>query len=63
MGGYLADEPLGYQCCFCGKHVEHGGIEPIQLTVVLENDAEQNLYCHAACLRKVLHPSVPLALG
>jgi hypothetical protein len=63
MDGYHADEPQGYQCCFCGKEVEHRGIEPVLLTVVLENDAEQNLYCHAACLRSALHPSVPLALG
>jgi hypothetical protein len=59
----LHEEPQGYQCCFCGKEVERRGMEPILLTVVLENDAEQDLYCHTECLRKVLHPSVPLAIG
>jgi hypothetical protein len=63
MDGNLIDESQSYQCCFCGKEVEDRGVEPILLTVVLENDAEQNLYCHADCLRRVLHPSVPLTIG
>ena len=55
-------KPEGYPCCFCGEEVEQQDVEPILATVVLENDGEQNLYCHAACLPKVIHPSVPLAV-
>ena len=63
MDGHLADESQGYQCCFCGREVPERGVEPVLLTIVLENDAEQDLYCHVVCLRKALHPSVPLGIG
>jgi hypothetical protein len=49
-----------YQCCFCAKEILRDGADPILLTIVLERDAEQDLYCHRECLRNALHPSVPL---
>ena len=46
------------QCCFCGQAIE--GEKPKQVVLLLDNDARQGLYCHDACLRRVLHPSVPI---
>lgn len=53
---------MRYQCCFCGQQVRKEGADPVLLTIVLERDGEQNLYCHTECLRRALHVSVPLAL-
>ena len=51
-----------YQCCFCGQSIEEQGSDPVTLNIPLEGGGTQQLPCHAACLRRVLHPSVPLAV-
>jgi hypothetical protein len=52
-----------YQCCFCGLSVVRLGDDPVTLTLAVEGGASQTLYCHAVCLCRVLHPSVPVALA
>ena len=54
------DQSLGYVCCFCGRGVADEA--PREMVLRLPEDASQQLYCHEACLRGVLHPSVPLGL-
>jgi hypothetical protein len=51
-----------FQCCFCGQTIVERGGDPVTLNVPLDGRGTQQLPCHAACLRRVLHPSVPLAL-
>jgi hypothetical protein len=34
--------PSGFECCFCGKHIEETGSDPVGLTVTLAN-IEANL--------------------
>lgn len=48
------------QCCFCGRAVE--GEEPRMLSLEVDDGGAQELWCHEECLRRVLHPSVPLAI-
>jgi hypothetical protein len=59
MAGHRSSSD-GYQCCFCGKAIEKDNVDPILLTVVVEDDGEQDLHSHRACLKEALHPSVPL---
>jgi hypothetical protein len=47
-----------FVCCFCAETI--GGEEPRLIVLPLEDGGSQNLYCHEACFRRVLHPSVPL---
>ena len=61
MDGYPSSR-VEHQCCFCGRGIQVGRVDPILVTIVLEDDAEQDLYCHLRCLRARLHSSVPLAL-
>ena len=58
----MATDPLDimFQCCFCGETVPEQGAEPYELVLGTEDDALQQFYCHLACLRRALHPSVPL---
>jgi len=51
-----------FQCCFCGSSIADSAVEPVTLTVEVEDGDVQALYSHVACLRRVLHPSVPVAL-
>lgn len=48
-----------FQCCFCGRSIE-GDLRSLELE--LDDGGEQVLYCHEECLRRVVHPSVPLAI-
>jgi hypothetical protein len=48
------------QCCFCGQTIE--GEEPRVLTLEVEDGGSQELYSHEVCLRRAVHPWVPLAL-
>lgn len=52
-------KPLGYQCCFCGQAIE--AQRPRFLTLEVDDGGRQELPCHEECLRRVIHPSVPLA--
>jgi hypothetical protein len=49
-----------FQCCFCGPEIAGGEVRP--LVFALADGAAQDLYCHEECLRRALHPSVPLAV-
>ena len=51
-----------FQCCFCGANV--AGDDPWLICLALSgpDDSRQGLWAHASCLRKVIHPSVPLLL-
>jgi hypothetical protein len=55
-------DSMNVQCCFCGQPITAALNDPVILTIELEDDALQQLPCHEGCLRKVLHPSVPLGL-
>jgi hypothetical protein len=50
------------QCCFCGQSVASSGTDPVSITLPVPDGGTQELWSHAACLRRVLHPSVPLAI-
>lgn len=55
-----------YQCCFCGQTIEPKGpdVGGIAYTTNFdgpqENQYDQQMFCHAVCLKQRLHPSVPL---
>ena len=51
-------EGISYQCCFCGNLILPAGSDP----VYLEDGGTQGLAAHAECLRRALHPSVPLGV-
>ena len=51
-----------FQCCFCGETINEEISECLMVQVSLGNDATQELYAHAFCLRRSLHRSVPLLL-
>jgi hypothetical protein len=53
-------QPLRYVCCFCGEGVANEA--PREMVLRLPEDASQQLYCHEVCLRRALHPSVPVGL-
>jgi hypothetical protein len=53
-------QPLRYVCCFGGEGVANEA--PREMVLRLPEDASQQLYCHEACLRRALHPSVPVGL-
>jgi hypothetical protein len=57
-----SSKQTGFQCCFCGQTIAERGPDPVTLNIPLDGGGTQQLPCHAACLRRVLHPSVPLAL-
>lgn len=52
--------PAQYTCCFCGELIAPTEIDPVLVTIALEDDAEQDLHCHWHCLKTRVHPSVGL---
>ncbi len=48
------------QCCFCGNMIVVIASDPIMLTVHIDGDEEQQLFCHYRCLKRAADPSVPL---
>ena len=58
---------LRFACCFCGETIEARDYDPCSLalrTRFLAPETEQmnqQLFCHADCLRAVIHVSVPLS--
>jgi hypothetical protein len=49
-----------FQCCFCGETIE--GSQQVEMLLRVEDGGTQALYAHASCLRRRLHPSVPLSI-
>ena len=47
------------QCCMCGNTILPNATDPLTLTVT-DGDETQELWCHARCLRRAVHESVPL---
>ena len=58
-----------YQCCFCGKSIISNQIDVTSLIVVSNWDKEQTLqqeqqlFCHAECLRSKLAGNVFLYIA
>lgn len=50
------------QCCFCGLAIASRPGEPLVLRLEVEEQGEQHLYSHIACLKTRVHDSVPLLL-
>jgi hypothetical protein len=50
-------ERFAFKCCFCGNAIRD---EPRTVLIVVEDDEEQQLYTHRACLKQRVHPSIPL---
>lgn len=57
----MIKDPPVFKCCFCGTIVAPPE-SPTVLTIPWDDGSEQDLYCHLTCLRKAVHPSVPLGL-
>lgn len=63
----VRDEPFrairsmseGYQCCICAMGVEHPELVELSLSQAGEEGSQQ-VWAHCACLRKVIHRTVPL---
>jgi hypothetical protein len=55
-----------YQCCFCGESIEPRGpdvgglLYTTNIDRPVDEQHDQQLWCHAAHLKQRLHPSVPL---
>jgi hypothetical protein len=47
-------------CCFCGEHAPEGSDDFLALVVKLPEGASQELWAHGECLRRMVHPSVPM---
>jgi hypothetical protein len=56
------NSPYGHQCCFCGRSIEERESEIVILSYGVPGGGTQELPCHATCLRRVVHESVPLAV-
>lgn len=54
--------PRGFQCCFCGANVPADDPYLIHLLLLGPEDVSQELWGHAACLRRVVHSGVPLLI-
>lgn len=58
-------EEFQCQCSFCGTRIEKSHTDPVFVVIPLRgcgDGASQTLSVHLACLRRVVHPSVPLDL-
>lgn len=47
-------------CCICEEQCEFHSAVRLSLQTTDESDEVQHLYAHKACLRGVIHESVPL---
>ena len=61
-GNAIMAESDGHQCCFCGQSIEVRAPDPVMLSFEVEGGGTQQLSCHASCLRRLVHSSVPLAV-
>lgn len=41
-------------CCFCGKNVELGELDPCTLSIANNGEFQQSWPCHAECYRERL---------
>lgn len=48
------------QCCFCGATIADEA--PRILVLEVDDGGTQELRCHEPCLRRAVHPSIPLAV-
>jgi hypothetical protein len=51
-----------WMCCFCGQTIKGHHADPVLLEIPLTPEGTQALYAHLTCLRRALHPSVPLGV-
>ncbi len=54
--------PRGFQCCFCGANVPADDPCLAHLLLLGSEDSSQELWGHAACLRRAVQPGVPLLI-
>ena len=54
------DERPSAMCCFCGEGAPIGSDDFLSLIVILPEGASQELWAHGECLRRAVHPSVPM---
>jgi hypothetical protein len=47
-------------CCFCGEYASNGSDDFFSLIVNLPEGASQELWVHGDCLRRAVHPLVPI---
>ena len=56
-------EGAQYQCCFCSYGIDPIPPDPCRLTLFLNDESapgmQQELFCHASCLKNVIAPTVP----
>lgn len=54
----------GFECCFCKKDIQESRNDPIDINIVLheeaqqENGTSQSFYAHITCLYERLHEDV-----
>lgn len=48
------------QCCFCGRDASPNDVPVADLHIDRPDTGTQSLRAHQRCLRRLLHPSVPL---
>jgi hypothetical protein len=62
--GCMAEEKLrGYQCCFCAESIERDAKDRMELVLLIPGkESSQQLWAHAECVQRVMHPSIPLLL-
>ncbi len=58
----MTDPLASAQCCFCGNAIVPMQPDPVRLTLCLDSEGQQDLFCHHRCLHRAMHPSVPLLL-
>lgn len=54
-----------YQCCFCGKKIEFNITALLLITNYdkdLDEQQEQQFFCHINCFKKKLNRNIPLYL-
>ena len=58
----MTDVSSPVQCCFCCIGIARVADDPVGITVApaMGTGASQELWAHALCLHRVVHPSVPL---
>lgn len=47
-------------CCFCGEYAPIGSDDFLSLIVNLPEGATQGLWALGECLRRAVHPTVPM---
>jgi hypothetical protein len=52
--------PAGWMCCFCGQHLADAEAGVAELHLATGDGGTQALRCHSRCLRRQVHPRVPL---